>query len=342
MHFTRPLRVYNGHKLPTNYIVQSRMTHRIRIPVVSQRSRLQLQTSLNILRDDEITSALPHAAWTSLGCLSITVGELCLPSPKEIAAASNLLQSLGNTFTEKDKDLEPLFVTLRGLHSGGKYHEEQRAHTNRLYWSVTGSAALNRLTSNVRAAFRRCDLLVRQFGQTMQDFDNSLERPPTLKIMNTRSLTSDEPNNKPTLASYKLTRVPVFDSTELYAKYGDTVWAENIPLEKLCISTLGMKDLVKEGSIIDHGYEDVCTVLLPGAPRCALDVDADIEYIRAAESYLENRIVTPLVIPSNSQPLEGRQDFEPGDRKARLAKLNSIRAQSSISNYRPAPDGGQS
>ena len=121
--------------------------------------------------------------WTSLRCLSITVGELSLPSPKEVAAASNLLQSLGSTFTEKDKGLEPLFVTLRGLNSGGKSHEEQRAHTNRLFCSVAGSAGLNRLTCDVRAAFRRCDLLLRQFGQTKQEFENSLERPLTLMIM---------------------------------------------------------------------------------------------------------------------------------------------------------------
>ena len=99
---------------------------------------------------------------------------------------------------------------------------------------------------------------------------------------------------------------------------------------------------MKGGNIIGQGYEDVSTVLLPGAPRSALKVDTDIQYIRAAESYFEKKIVTPLVIPSNSQPLEGRHDFEPGDRKAHMSKLNSTRAHQSILNYRSAPDGGHS
>lgn len=304
------------------------MTHRIRIPIASQRSRLQLQTSLNKLRDDQITGALPYTAWLPVDRLSISLGELSLRSPKEVAAAENVLQTFGSPFTEEGKDLESLCVTLRGLHSGRISRQEQRAHTNRLYWFVTGSAALDRLMSNVRAAFRHHNLLMRRVGQTEREFEKRLQTPPTIKIMDTRACTSEEPNLKPTLAGYNLTMLPVFDATDLYAMYGDTVWAERIPLEKLCISTLDIKDLVKGGNIIGQGYEDVSSVLLPGAPKSALEVDPEIEYVRAAESYLENRIITPLVIPSNSQPLEGRQDFEPGDRRAHLAKLNSIRFNS--------------
>ena len=328
MLFTHPLQTYAGRGPVKNFYFNSKMSHNIRIPLVSQRSRLQLQTALNRLRDDQITRALPHTAWRSLDCLSISLGELRLRSPKEIAAASSLLRKIGTTFREENKESEPLCVTLRGLSSGGVSGQEQRAHTSRLYWSHSDSAALGRLRRNVRAAFKSRSFLVQDMRPTEQVFDESFGRVSTIKIMSTHSLTSDEPNRKPTLARLNLKRIPVFDATDLYAQYGDTVWAENIPLEKLCLTDLFLKDLVKEDIIIGQGYADVSSVLLPGVPESALEVDPDIEYVRAAKSYLQNRIVTPLVIPSNSQPLEGRQDFEPGDRKAHVANLNSIRINS--------------
>ena len=288
---------------PFNDLRRYNITHALRIPIATSSSRASLQSSLNRLRDDNLTRAIPHTAWSSVDSLVLHFGTLSLTSQAHITAARNILErfnlasSLGNA--------SPLRVTLRGLHSG--VPGEQREHTMRLHSYVvcttdTGKTALLRLVSDLRAAFAAEKLLVRRSS------DGKVV-VPSVNLMRTICLLSDEPQSKSTMAYLKWSRSPLFHATDTYAAYNDTIWAKDIALEKICISERSLSDIIKGDTIIGEGYKNIACVPFPGFSNesCELQ-DTEIGYVPAAKLLLPNRIRTSHIIPSNSQPVAPRED----------------------------------
>lgn len=117
---------------PTNNLLRHKITHALQIPLPSSSARAQLQRSLNSLRDDNLTRAIPHTAWSSVDSLILHFGTLSLTSQAHITAARNTLERF-NIASSLGK-ASSLYVTLRGLNSGTP--GEQREYTQRLHSNV--------------------------------------------------------------------------------------------------------------------------------------------------------------------------------------------------------------
>lgn len=89
--------------------------------------------------------------------------------------------------------------------------------------------------------------------------------------MNLKWFPTDVSNDKITLRGKGLVKSPKFDASDLVQKYKDFEWATEFPLERLCISELGLKDFRKDGELIRTGYRDIASVPLPGVPARVVD-----------------------------------------------------------------------
>ncbi len=118
--------------------------------------------------------------------------------------------------------------------------------------------------------------------------------------MNTAWLRTDIPNEKPTLKRRNAFLEPTFDASDLIAKYKDFEWTTDFPLERLCISELGLKDIVRNREVVGMGYRDIASVPLPGYIFSgALDGGINDTYEKAAKTIRKSHPVCPLVIPSS-------------------------------------------
>jgi len=121
-----------------------------------------------------------------------------------------------------------------------------------------------------------------------------------LKLMNTAYLRTDIPNEKPTLKGRNAFLEPSFDASDLISKYRDFTWTTDFPLERLCISELGLKDFVRNGEVVRMGSRDIASVALPGSMSGgAPDEVPNDTYKKAAKTIKKTHPVCPLVIPSS-------------------------------------------
>ena len=276
---------------PTNYILSQQITHALRIPVATFQSRFRLQSVIQRLRDDPSTGALPSIAWTSVDSLAI---------PRQIAMACELLRGFDVTSYLEEDTTVLLSVDLRGLHSS--IPGERRAFTNRLYTSLINPAtvkSLQRLYQSLRALFEQSKFLV-----TNNCDSNGPMTPAHVKLMNTMRLRSDQMTTKPKLEQYNLNRAPLYDARDLYETYGDSLWVENIPLERICLTDLRLMDFVKRGEVVGTGYRSLLSIPLPGASNEVIAwEDPEVRYVPAACAKRRKNPITPLIIPSNSHPI---------------------------------------
>ena len=285
---------------PTNYILRQQITHVLRVPLATSRSRLRLQSVIRSLRDDPLTGALPSVAWESVDSLAIHVGKLSLRDSRQIALACELLQGFDVTSCLGENSAVPLAVDLRGLHSPVPGVQQQFTH--RLYTSLSNPAttpSLLRLQNSLRTLFREQKLLV-----TNQNDPYYCTIQPHVKLMTTMHLRSNQLNTKATLMQYKFHHIPKYDAKDLYEKYKDFLWTENIPLERICLTELNSSDFLKKGSVVGTGYRSLSSIPLPGASKEVIPwEDPEVHYVRAARTQRWKNPVTPLIIPSNSHPI---------------------------------------
>lgn len=122
------------------------------------------------------------------------------------------------------------------------------------------------------------------------------------QIMNLRWFPSDVINEKITLRGKGLFRSPKFDASDLVQKYKDFEWTTEFPLERLCISELGLKDFRKDGELVRTGFHDIASVPLPGVPARVVDELAmrrsNEEHEKAYKTKKQCLPTCPLLIPS--------------------------------------------
>ena len=285
---------------PTNDVLRQQITHVLRIPVATSQSRLRLQSVIRRLRDDPLTAALPSVAWESVDSLAIHMGKLSLRDSRQIALACELLQGFDVTSCLGDNSAVPLSVDLRGLHSS--VPGEQRQFTHRLYTSLSNPAttsSLLRLQKSLKTLFRKENLLVTNIHDP--DYDTI---QPHVKLMSTKHLRSNQLNTKATLMQYKFHRISKYDAKDLYEKYMDFLWTENIRLERICLTKLHSSDYVKQGKVVGTGHRSLSSILLPGASKEVIPwEDPEVHHVRATKTQHWTNPVTPLIIPSNSHPI---------------------------------------
>lgn len=145
-------------------------------------------------------------------------------------------------------------------------------------------------------------------------------RPLRTYIMSTKYLHTDVLNEKPTLKGRGYLRSPGFDASVIYQKYKDIEWADEFPLERLCISEPSLKDFCKDGEFVRTGYRDIACVPFPGVPA---RIVAEIATQRSNETYEKaHKTISrklpkcPILIPSTIPPREQMEIFKRvGDNK---------------------------
>lgn len=118
-------------------------------------------------------------------------------------------------------------------------------------------------TTAILAAF--CERVRRAFhdqGLLKMGRDRSTGSVPLhVKILDWTSKLPDGPIKYTTRGRPRSGRI---DAAPLYAKYDTHVWAENVPLERLVISELGIRGSKDPNRHDDRYFKDIAKVPLPG------------------------------------------------------------------------------
>ena len=121
-------------------------------------------------------------------------------------------------------------------------------------------------------------------------------------IMKLTWFPTDVVNQKTTLRGKGYVLTPKFDASDLVQKYKDFEWTTEFPLERLCISELGLKAFRKDGELVRTGYRDIASVPLPGVPARVVDELAmrrsNEEHEKAYKTKKQSLPTCPLLIPS--------------------------------------------
>ena len=125
---------------------------------------------------------------------------------------------------------------------------------------------------------------------------NPKDDPLRVSIMQTSSIESDVRNRKPSLREHQRYKAPVFDASDLHAKYRNHPWTTEFPLKRMCISEFRLRDVWKHGKFVRTAFKDIVSVPLPGVSQDVVGVDdPDEDYVK--RKYIMTPLA-PLRIPS--------------------------------------------
>ena len=255
-------------------------THALRIPVATPTSRPQLEGALRRVMSDPTASSIHPAAFARPDSLYLEIGTLSPQTPESMKKAVQLLKSL-----ELDKILgecvqrqrpaggetsnlplspavacKPLLTSVSGIE-----HNKTLSDCRRLYLPLSDHLGfLLQLILAVREKFLSARLL---------KLDNLQGRdlayiPLHSKLIHHRSLRSRELKQNPRLLARSegrpVYRQASFDVRGLYDKFKAHDFTATFALERLCVTGIHTMNIVKEGSVIGRGSEEVASVPLPG------------------------------------------------------------------------------
>lgn len=290
-------------RFPSNYA-----THFLYIPIGTRASSARLKDALSEIRNDPLAAALPRVAWLSVRELRYSIEGLRLTDKTQVSKAIHLLHSPEirrileecqiATPTSPSSIATPKAVTLCGFSFPWYGHERQSARVSSFNVFVQDSPFdLPRL----RDRLTQC-LIDHQLSAYSTSRRIPASGKPTLRIMDTNYLTTNELKTHPSVAKYGYRRKPLVDARDLYMKYKDHVWARDIDVQKLCIGEVGLQDITRDGSVVGQGYREVASVALPGLSDEMLEPeDPEERYIKAAKTRKRNLPVTPLWISLRPQ-----------------------------------------
>lgn len=240
---------------------QPQLTHFLCIPLVTPTSRPQLSASLNAFRNDTTGAKalggfdLPAEAVRPVGTLHLTLGMMSFPEKENLQKAVGLLKSIkpreilaemgesarseaaGQTTTRRETNNTQILLTLKGLNSMQK---PERATV--LYAPPADQdGLLQDFAERIQTVFKQAGLLVPD--------DRALLLHAT--IVNTIYVKGGRGSSK----GNKWTRNVISDAQAIMDRYGDQIWMEHVPLEKIAICRMGAKPVIKDGVVVDTAYE---------------------------------------------------------------------------------------
>jgi activating signal cointegrator complex subunit 1 len=270
------------------------LTHFLCLPLVTESSRLYLQTSLSKFKSDLSThTAVPSKAVRPVGTLHLTLGVMSIP-PSALEFATSFLADLNlhdilrdtthRLFAEKAAadgtvcenlnadalpEIEALSVNLRGLVAMQRsektsvlYAEPQDASERLLPFAqalrdhFTGKGFC---VEDERPLKLHATVLNTIYAKPKR----RQSRNPELQDVKPQSQDDghhemkNNPTAPPPLDEKSWQR---FDARDLIDKYQDFVWAEDISIDRLCICEMGAKKILNsEGEVVDEAYEVVAT-----------------------------------------------------------------------------------
>ncbi len=229
------------------------------------------------LKQDRCFHVIPKAALTHLDNLHYTIEELRLDSPQRVNAACELLRSL-----EKDrwhqvaKVLEDGAIQATRPISLVPIAQSQPFKVNLV--GIGGSLA-HRFAPDLSASMRLYTYIQESTG-LLQEFcyglysifcfegfgvsdptNVSAKRPLNIRIASTRESSRSKtrvPKRGP--KEYRLMR---FDARDIYDRYQNSAWVEDVLLQEIRISGIG-RPRNSDKSLQHHTFSDIATAALPG------------------------------------------------------------------------------
>ena len=271
-----------------NYVARYQLTHILRIPLATSKSRPQLEASLRRAMTDPTSEnihglafARPDMLYLNLGSLSLTTPELCDNAIDLLRGLNlqNILQGLMRQLPSLNNMLsmpEPFKTSLIGL-------KDPSPHplVDRLYALVIDPHDIKaHFCDAIRENFLATRLRKLNDQQSSKDYKSAMHT----KIVNNARLFSTTKIIQPSIMTHYRQRGEVIayarlkcDVQEFYFKYKDFTWAHDFQLERLAISEIRQQYFVRDGRVVGRGYRDVASVPLPGAPD--VDLEANMEGI---------------------------------------------------------------
>ena len=274
---------------PTNSVEALNLTHDLRIPLLSPRSRVQLETIRHQLMTDPVSRYIPNEGFLWPEMMSINLGSLSLRSEDAVLAATAHLKSLklNELLREirekggkgKSLDLtkstagqvagadEPIRISLNGIKQPYDIHNSHRLLTT----ALEADEVLHDFGEAIENSFFKAGWLKRIISPRVKIYS-------IVKLVESTRLRIPEKKDKPSMMKnlpegqiiYKILKLNV---EEILAKYHDYVWASDIALERLSIFKLGLYDFKRGAVLVGRGNHEVASVPLPGAP----DIDLRAE-----------------------------------------------------------------
>ena len=223
-----------------------KVTHFVRIPLVTRTSLPQILESYRRLENDPIFALVPKSALTHPANLHFTLGSLSLPTPSHVEAALKLLESI----TVRQED-QPLTAHVVGIgNSLASRSPRNLSRDLRLFSRIEDPTnSLQGFCHEVYLGLR--DEFKREFSQTYPI-------PFQTRVIHTiRSI--PEPATGKQRKGLR-TRI---DATDILRKCKDVILMKNVKLQELHISEIGLKKVLYEDVAV-AGYRNVATVSLPG------------------------------------------------------------------------------
>lgn len=279
------------------------LTHALRIPLATRTSRPQLESSLRKVMSDPTASNIHPAAFGPPDMHFVHTGTLSLERPEIEAKTLQVLeeldlermllqcsQSRGLGIGKEHPQPQtlpsrmPLRVSLSGLAYNSSLHDCRRLYAP----IVDHTGILPEFTQAIRKQFAAAGLIA---VDPRLPFEAG---PPPLqtKIIHNRNLQLRTANTKPSVISQLSQgqvayRLASFDVRDLYSKFKDVTWAANFALERLSLSLIGSRDIVKDGRIIGRGFQETASVPLPGVKRLEAEPELQgVEYVRPRAIFL--------------------------------------------------------
>ncbi|KAG6991006.1 hypothetical protein G7Y79_00059g091910 [Physcia stellaris] len=268
-----------------------RLTHFVRIPLSTAGSRPQLdQAYKRVMHDVVATEAgFESEMLVPTALLHVQLGSLSLDTPARVNAAIEHLrqldvQSIYTQCLQRREKQGPEFglaegrsevrVKIQGLKNYSRHTDLTRCMW---LWApvIDEAKVLPTLCHEVRLSLERAGLWQCLPYQSFRGMRDTYTR-----IFDSSRIYTNEDNHKPGLRPLLREKklVKRFDATELYPKYRDFLWAQDVQLEKISLCKMGRKQIERQGEIIGQGYEEVASIPLPGAPSISTgpDMEGDI------------------------------------------------------------------
>lgn len=88
-----------------------------------------------------------------------------------------------------------------------------------------------------------------------------------VRVMDKPGLGSRALNFDPTLKCMVRRRAPPFDARALLERFNDVVWAKGVHLDRVCISEVWPRDIIRGGECTGVGFHDIVSIPLPSVTR---------------------------------------------------------------------------
>lgn len=285
-------------KIVRSYEQYHSLTHFLAIPLLSPVSRPEFRNSITRLLEDPSAATVPRQLIRPLDTLHIRLAAMSLKTPELFAKSTEVLQGLNFanilegapkdseegvaldaerlasslTMTPASsaprKDVAPLNVSIRGLHSDGIGMEAQSTclRTN----VVDLTQRLNPLLEAIRYAYVESGLLNPKHKSDAETdrFRTQDKASSIVSIVLMRSIHL-QPRPIPSShhqANIKKSPVRIYDFTDIINQYKDKTWSPDIRLDRVSICELGLTKKIRlQGGGIDSdlGLSEVFSVPLP-------------------------------------------------------------------------------